>query len=232
MEDPHLSGRSPLSCNPASQGTKSLHPAPVPTSLLPPTRPRAPVSYASYLRLQELLALQTPRSDGPEHDEMLFIVIHQVYELRFKDHELDHLQELRPQAQHTLKRTLTILKVLVAQIDVRETMRGSRVHGVRRDRSQSCTISTRRVVATRPSAVSIVTSRVWAPSSSSPRSRRTARLEWGPESAASSQLTWTGSASPTSPNARPTRRSTPGSGGVVCTATEKGSSASGPYTSQ
>ena len=52
-----------------------------------------PLTYASYLKLDELLALQRPRSDGREHDEMLFIVIHQVYELWFKQilHELDHL---------------------------------------------------------------------------------------------------------------------------------------------
>lgn len=88
-----------------------------------------PLTYGSYLRLDELLDLQTPVSDGPEHDEMLFIVIHQVYELWFKEilHELSHLQELlniddSPRAQHTLKRVLTILKVLVAQIDVLETM--------------------------------------------------------------------------------------------------------------
>jgi tryptophan 2,3-dioxygenase len=87
-----------------------------------------PLTYSSYLRLEELLALQSPASDG-EHDEMLFIVIHQVYELWFKEilHELDRLQELlaeddTPRAQHTLKRVLTILKVLVAQIDVLETM--------------------------------------------------------------------------------------------------------------
>ena len=41
-------------------------------------------TYSSYLRLDELLSLQTPASEGPEHDEMLFIVIHQVYELWFK----------------------------------------------------------------------------------------------------------------------------------------------------
>ncbi|HEY8468131.1 MAG TPA: tryptophan 2,3-dioxygenase family protein [Longimicrobiales bacterium] len=88
-----------------------------------------PLTYGSYLRLDELLSLQTPVSEGPEHDEMLFIVIHQVYELWFKEilHELDHLQDLlaaddTPRALHTLKRVLTILKVLVAQIDVLETM--------------------------------------------------------------------------------------------------------------
>ncbi len=88
-----------------------------------------PLTYGSYLRLDELLELQTPVSEGPEHDELLFIVIHQVYELWFKEilHELAHLQELlasndTPRAQHTFKRILTILKVLVAQIDVLETM--------------------------------------------------------------------------------------------------------------
>ena len=40
-----------------------------------------PLTYADYLKLEELLSLQQPRSTGPEHDEMLFIVIHQVYEL-------------------------------------------------------------------------------------------------------------------------------------------------------
>ena len=68
-------------------------------------------------------------SDGPEHDEMLFIVIHQVYELWFKEilHELDHVRSLLDvndahRAQHTLNRVLTILKVLVAQLDILETM--------------------------------------------------------------------------------------------------------------
>ena len=42
------------------------------------------VTYASYLKIDELLALQQPRSAAPEHDELLFIVIHQVYELWFK----------------------------------------------------------------------------------------------------------------------------------------------------
>jgi tryptophan 2,3-dioxygenase len=86
-------------------------------------------SYAEYLKVDELLALQSPLSEGPEHDEMLFIVIHQVYELWFRQilHELDHLEELlaRNDGAHArggLKRILTILKVLVAQIDILETM--------------------------------------------------------------------------------------------------------------
>jgi tryptophan 2,3-dioxygenase len=87
------------------------------------------LTYGSYLRLDELLDLQTPVSDGPEHDEMLFIIVHQVYELWFKEvlHELKRMQELLAEgdgvrAQHTLRRVLTILKVLVAQLDVLETM--------------------------------------------------------------------------------------------------------------
>lgn len=87
------------------------------------------VTYASYLKVDELLQLQQFRSPGPEHDEMVFIVIHQVYELWFKEllHEFDRAMELLRgddlhRAQHTLKRILTILKVLVAQLDILETM--------------------------------------------------------------------------------------------------------------
>jgi tryptophan 2,3-dioxygenase len=85
------------------------------------------VTYGSYLQVDQLLQLQTPRSD--EHDEVLFIIIHQVYELWFKEmlHELDRVMRLLrddmgDRAQHTLKRVLTILKVLVAQVDILETM--------------------------------------------------------------------------------------------------------------
>src|SRR5919198_4258628 len=87
------------------------------------------LTYSSYLKIDELLELQQPRSIGPEHDEMLFIVIHQVYELWFKEllHEFDHVRRLLEddephRAQHTLKRILTILKVMVAQLDILETM--------------------------------------------------------------------------------------------------------------
>jgi tryptophan 2,3-dioxygenase len=87
------------------------------------------VTYSSYLKIDELLSLQQPRSRGPEHDEMLFIVIHQVYELWFKEllHEFDRVRRLLEddephRAQHTLKRILTILKVMVAQLDILETM--------------------------------------------------------------------------------------------------------------
>ena len=53
-----------------------------------------PLTYGRYLKIEELLALQQPASDPPEHDETLFIVIHQVYELWFKLllHELDKVK--------------------------------------------------------------------------------------------------------------------------------------------
>jgi len=94
------------------------------------SEPKNPaVTYSNYLKVDELLSLQQPLSSGPEHDEMLFIVIHQVYELWFKEvlHELDRVRALLEgdelhRAQHTLKRILTILKVMVAQLDILETM--------------------------------------------------------------------------------------------------------------
>jgi tryptophan 2,3-dioxygenase len=84
-------------------------------------------TYWEYLKLDELLDLQ--QRLGEEHDEMLFIVIHQSYELWFKEmlHEIDYLQALLakpdlPRAFHTFKRILTILKMMVAKIDILETM--------------------------------------------------------------------------------------------------------------
>lgn len=88
-----------------------------------------PLTYASYLQLDKLLALQRPRSEPPEHDETLFIIIHQTYELWFKQllHEFDKIQrdftrnELYG-AIHTFKRVRMILKTLVQQLDILETM--------------------------------------------------------------------------------------------------------------
>ena len=89
--------------------------------------PSPALTYSSYLRLDDLLACQAPRSE--EHDELLFIVIHQVYELWFKQllHELGRLRAVltageAPAAQGTLRRILAILKTIVAQIDVLETL--------------------------------------------------------------------------------------------------------------
>jgi tryptophan 2,3-dioxygenase len=116
--------RPPPRCAPAPA---ALRPRPPDTTLS--YNCRMAVTYGSYLKLDQLLALQAPLSQGPEHDETLFIVIHQVYELWFKQtlHEVAYLERLLergdgPRAQHTLERILTILKVVVAQIDVLETM--------------------------------------------------------------------------------------------------------------
>ncbi len=86
-------------------------------------------TYTSYLQLDTLLALQRQDEPGFEHDQMLFIVIHQVYELWFKTilFEMDYLARSllandTGHALHTLRRILTILKTCVAQIDVLETM--------------------------------------------------------------------------------------------------------------
>lgn len=90
---------------------------------------QAAATYGGYLKIDELLSLQQPRSAGPEHDETLFIIIHQVYELWFKEllHEFDRVMQLLEAdqshgSQHTLKRILTILKVMVSQLDILETM--------------------------------------------------------------------------------------------------------------
>jgi tryptophan 2,3-dioxygenase len=91
-----------------------------------PTTPDS-VTYASYLRLPELLSCQSPATD--EHDELLFVIIHQVYELWFKQilHEARLLQARLEAGQptgalHTARRIAKILKTIVGQLDVLETM--------------------------------------------------------------------------------------------------------------
>ena len=76
-----------------------------------------------------MISLQNLLSDPPQHDEMLFIIIHQVYELWFKEllHELDTIIERldsdQPLAAHRLvRRCIEIERVLVDQIAVLETM--------------------------------------------------------------------------------------------------------------
>ena len=87
------------------------------------------LNYASYLHIGPLLELQIPQSSPAEHDETLFIIIHQVYELWFKQmlHELDlagtqfRAGDLWGVAA-SLKRVRMILKTLVGQVDILETM--------------------------------------------------------------------------------------------------------------
>jgi len=87
------------------------------------------LTYADYLKVTEILRLQQVRSDPPEHDETLFIIIHQVYELWFKLllHEFDHVKQQLSDgdlfgAIATFKRTRTVVKTLVSQLDIIETM--------------------------------------------------------------------------------------------------------------
>ena len=87
------------------------------------------LTYTSYLAVDDLLKLQKPLSEGPEHDEMLFIIIHQTYELWFKQliHEFQQAQRALEDgnthyALSILGRIRTIMKVCVAQVDILETM--------------------------------------------------------------------------------------------------------------
>lgn len=87
----------------------------------------AALTYSTYLRVPELVDLQSPRSE--EHDELLFIIIHQTYELWFKQllHEFDFFGRMLDdadlhQALATGGRIRTIVKTLVAQVDILETM--------------------------------------------------------------------------------------------------------------
>src|SRR5688572_30332845 len=89
----------------------------------------APLSYNEYLKVPELIELQQPLSEPPSHDELLFLIIHQTYELWFKQilHELDAtikwLEEGRVfRANHSLRAVVAIEKVLVSQIHLLETM--------------------------------------------------------------------------------------------------------------
>ena len=87
------------------------------------------LTYASYLKLDQLLQLQEPHSNPEEHDELLFIISHQAYELWFKL-QLHELEKVRRDfkddhlygAIATFKRVRTIMKVMVEQIDILETL--------------------------------------------------------------------------------------------------------------
>jgi tryptophan 2,3-dioxygenase len=98
---------------------------------------RVPVYYGDYLRLDRLLSSQEPESAKigiNAHDEMLFIIVHQAYELWFKQilHELDRVEtdfgtipvtdDAIAHIVHGLNRIYEILKLVVAQLDVLETM--------------------------------------------------------------------------------------------------------------
>lgn len=87
------------------------------------------LTYTNYLKINELLELQQLKSDPKEHDETLFIIIHQTYELWFKQiiHEFRKLNKELSAGNtwisiKTMRRILTIMKTLVSQVDILETM--------------------------------------------------------------------------------------------------------------
>ncbi|MFN2578938.1 MAG: tryptophan 2,3-dioxygenase [Pyrinomonadaceae bacterium] len=89
----------------------------------------APLSYNKYLRVQELIELQTCLSAPAHHDELLFITVHQAYELWFKQilHEIDAAIALMKEdrvaeAAQAMRRVVEIEKLLIAQIHILETM--------------------------------------------------------------------------------------------------------------
>jgi tryptophan 2,3-dioxygenase len=87
------------------------------------------LTYGSYLKIPELLSLQQLRSDPPVHDELLFIVVHQAYELWFKQ-VLFELESIRDRmfagdaerARHYLVRVHVIERVLIDHIEVLQSM--------------------------------------------------------------------------------------------------------------
>ena len=88
------------------------------------------LSYNDYLKVPQITNLQFPQSKPAHHDELLFIIIHQAYELWFKliIHELENaihhiVKKEVLQAQHFVHRIVEILKLLVSQIHILETMR-------------------------------------------------------------------------------------------------------------
>ena len=87
------------------------------------------LTYGGYLRLDELLALQVPQADPPAHDELLFITVHQVYELWFQQllYELETVRDAMMagetwRARHLFRRVHAIERLLITQVDILETM--------------------------------------------------------------------------------------------------------------
>lgn len=100
-------------------------------------KPYPPVYYGDYLQLEKLLSSQSPKSDEygkPAHDEMLFIIVHQAYELWFKQiiHELNSVLDIFTKEKideknlgscvAKLRRITAIQKVLIEQLNILETM--------------------------------------------------------------------------------------------------------------
>jgi tryptophan 2,3-dioxygenase len=87
------------------------------------------LTYGGYLRLDQLLAQQVPQADPPAHDELLFITVHQVYELWFQQllYELETVRGAMMvgetwRARHLLRRVHAIERLLITQVGILETM--------------------------------------------------------------------------------------------------------------
>jgi aminocarboxymuconate-semialdehyde decarboxylase len=118
----------------SSEGADRSEPA---TAASPPVPEPGRLTYSSYLKVPELLELQKPQSSPPHHDELLFILVHQTYELWFKEllHDLDavvanlqkagaapHSHDEVYEAARLLRRCTEITRVLVEQFTILETM--------------------------------------------------------------------------------------------------------------
>src|SRR5918996_3801295 len=87
------------------------------------------LSYGSYLKVPELLALQSPLSKPAAHDELLFIIVHQAFELWFREMVFE-LEAVRDQmfagdihrSRHLLFRVHAVERLLIEQLEVIETM--------------------------------------------------------------------------------------------------------------
>src|SRR5215510_3682785 len=87
------------------------------------------LDYKGYLKLEDLLRLQRPLAHPPSHDETLFIIVHQVFELWFKLvlHELDKIFELLDsddviEAERLIRRITSIIRLFIPKLSVLETM--------------------------------------------------------------------------------------------------------------
>ena len=89
----------------------------------------ADLDYKGYLKLDELLSLQHPLADPKNHDETLFIIVHQVFELWFRlmIHEIDKIQELLDhddvlESERLIRRLTSIVRLFIPKLSVLETM--------------------------------------------------------------------------------------------------------------
>ena len=121
-------------------GPRRDAPSPDPAAPPPPSRPGS-LNYADYLRVDDLLALQSPQSRPPHHDEIQFIVVHQVFELWFRLllHETDRISAMLArgddaslrEAVHLLRRVARIAGTLKDQIGLLDSMKPARFLGFR-----------------------------------------------------------------------------------------------------